>query len=112
MQAPRQPTKSQRGLRDPARFGAVFRTRRHVCGMLAIEPCRGSKPMFDMRRRGLESRRALFRRLFGSLLVSGAMAFSAAAENAPGVTDREIKIGQTMPYTGPVGWISSIAVTE
>ena len=68
--------------------------------------------MFDMRRRGLESRRALFRRLFGSLLVSGAMAFSAAAENAPGVTDREIKIGQTMPYTGPVAWISSIAVAE
>jgi ABC-type branched-subunit amino acid transport system substrate-binding protein len=25
----------------------------------------------------------------------------AAAENAPGVTDTEIKIGQTMPYTGP-----------
>jgi len=68
--------------------------------------------MFDMRRRGFESGRALFRRLFGSLLVSGAMAFSAAAENAPGVTDREIKIGQTMPYTGPVAWISSIAVAE
>ncbi|HKF10081.1 MAG TPA: ABC transporter substrate-binding protein [Xanthobacteraceae bacterium] len=68
--------------------------------------------MFDMRRRGFESGRAVFRRLFGSLLVSGAMAFSAAAENAPGVTDREIKIGQTMPYTGPVAWISSIAAAE
>src|SRR6266480_4104031 len=80
--------------------------------MLAIELCRGSSPMFEMRRRGFESGRAVFRRLFGSLLVSGAMAFSAAAENAPGVTDREIKIGQTMPYTGPVAWISSIAVAE
>ncbi len=26
----------------------------------------------------------------------------AGAENAPGVSDREIKIGQTMPYSGPV----------
>jgi hypothetical protein len=38
----------------------------------------------------------VFRILFGCLLVSGAMAMAAAAENAPGVTDREIKIGQTM----------------
>ena len=27
---------------------------------------------------------------------------AAQAENAPGVTDTEIKIGQTMPYSGPV----------
>src|ERR1700722_19846944 len=26
---------------------------------------------------------------------------AARAENAPGVTDAEIKIGQTMPYSGP-----------
>ena len=39
----------------------------------------------------------VFPRLFGSLLLSGAMALSAAAQNAPGVTDQEIKIGQTMP---------------
>src|SRR4029078_2081696 len=43
----------------------------------------------------------VFPRLCGSLLLSGAMALSAAAQNAPGVTDHEIKIGQTMPYTGP-----------
>ena len=49
--------------------------------------------------------------LFGSLL-SGAMAMSAAAENAPGVTDSEIKIGQTMPYTGPGAWLSSIGLAE
>jgi branched-chain amino acid transport system substrate-binding protein len=31
-----------------------------------------------------------------------AQGFRAAwAENAPGVTDTEIKIGQTMPYSGP-----------
>ena len=27
---------------------------------------------------------------------------AARAENAPGVTDTEIKIGQTMPYSGPL----------
>src|SRR5690348_18288507 len=30
-----------------------------------------------------------------------ASANSARADNAPGVTDTEIKIGQTMPYSGP-----------
>ena len=35
----------------------------------------------------------VLRRLFGCLLLSGAMVMSAAAQNAPGVTDREIKIG-------------------
>ena len=50
--------------------------------------------------------------LFGSLLLSGAMAMSAAAENAPGVTDSEIKIGQTMPYTGPGAWLSSLGLAE
>ena len=56
--------------------------------------------------------RAGFRILFGCLLASGAMAMSAAAENAPGVTDSEIKIGQTMPYTGPGAWLSSIGLAE
>ena len=50
----------------------------------------------------------MLRILFGCLLLSGAMAISAAAQNAPGVTDREIKIGQTMPYTGPGGWVSCL----
>ena len=54
----------------------------------------------------------VFRVLFGCLLVSGAMATSAAAENAPGVTDSEIKIGQTMPYTGPGAWLSSLGLAE
>jgi ABC-type branched-subunit amino acid transport system substrate-binding protein len=40
------------------------------------------------------------------------MAMAAAAENAPGVTDREIKIGQTMPYTGPGAWLSSVGLAE
>jgi len=36
------------------------------------------------------------------LSVAAAVIVPAAAQNAPGVTDSEIKIGQTMPYTGPV----------
>jgi ABC-type branched-subunit amino acid transport system substrate-binding protein len=56
--------------------------------------------------------RAVFRILIGCLLVSGAMAMSAVAENAPGVTDSEIKIGQTMPYTGPGAWLSSLGLAE
>jgi branched-chain amino acid transport system substrate-binding protein len=39
--------------------------------------------------------------LLGVLLLSGGFAVPAAAQNAPGVSDSEIKIGQTMPYTGP-----------
>jgi branched-chain amino acid transport system substrate-binding protein len=59
-----------------------------------------------------ERGRAVLRILIGCLLVSGAMATSAAAENAPGVTDSEIKIGQTMPYTGPGAWLSSLGLAE
>jgi branched-chain amino acid transport system substrate-binding protein len=54
------------------------------------------------------------------LLQSGAAAAayssqgfqSARAENAPGVTDTEIKIGQTMPYSGPVSAYGVIGRTE
>jgi len=59
-----------------------------------------------------ERGRAVSRILFGCLLLSGAMAMSAAAQNAPGVTASEIKIGQTMPYTGPGAWLSSIGLAE
>jgi branched-chain amino acid transport system substrate-binding protein len=54
----------------------------------------------------------VFRILFGCLLLSGAMAMSAAAQNAPGVTDSEIKIGQTMPYTGPGAQFSAPGLAE
>ena len=54
----------------------------------------------------------MLRILFGSLLLSGAMAMPAAAQNAPGVTDSEIKIGQTMPYTGPAAAFSAPGLAE
>jgi branched-chain amino acid transport system substrate-binding protein len=37
---------------------------------------------------------------------------AARAENAPGVSDAEIKIGQTMPYSGPVSAYGIIGRTE
>jgi len=37
---------------------------------------------------------------------------AARAENAPGVTDTEIKIGQTMPHSGPVSAYGVIGRTE
>jgi branched-chain amino acid transport system substrate-binding protein len=50
--------------------------------------------------------------LLGCLLLSDAMSMSAAAENAPGVTDSEIKVGQTMPYTGPAAPFSAPGLAE
>ena len=38
--------------------------------------------------------------------------WSARAENAPGVTDTEIKIGQTIPYSGPLSSRSVLGRTE
>jgi ABC-type branched-subunit amino acid transport system substrate-binding protein len=42
----------------------------------------------------------------------GAFAAPVLAQNAPGVTDTEIKIGQTMPYTGPVTAFSTLGKGE
>jgi branched-chain amino acid transport system substrate-binding protein len=41
-----------------------------------------------------------------------ASAGSARADNAPGITDTEIKIGQTMPYSGPASAYGVIGRTE
>ena len=54
----------------------------------------------------------MLRVLLGCLLLSGAMSISLAAENAPGVTDSEIKISQTMPYTGRVTQFSAPGLAE
>jgi ABC-type branched-subunit amino acid transport system substrate-binding protein len=39
-------------------------------------------------------------------------AWPARAENAPGITDTEIEIGQTMPYSGPASAYGVIGKTE
>jgi branched-chain amino acid transport system substrate-binding protein len=48
--------------------------------------------------------------VFGAISIAGA----ANAQNAdmPGVTATEIKIGNTMPYSGPASAYSIIAKTE
>jgi branched-chain amino acid transport system substrate-binding protein len=54
----------------------------------------------------------MLRILLGCLLLGGAMAMPAAGENASGVSEREIKIGQTMPLTGPAAWASAVGLGE
>jgi branched-chain amino acid transport system substrate-binding protein len=44
--------------------------------------------------------------------VFATSAGSARADNAPGITDTEIKIGQTMPYSGPASAYGVIGRTE
>ncbi|HEX4112373.1 MAG TPA: ABC transporter substrate-binding protein [Stellaceae bacterium] len=54
--------------------------------------------------------------MFRSISIVGAIALTSAgaafAENAPGVTATEIKIGQTMPYSGPVSPYAVIGKVE
>jgi branched-chain amino acid transport system substrate-binding protein len=54
------------------------------------------------------------RALFLSLALIAAVAQPAAAQkkNAPGVTDTEIKIGQTEPYSGPASAYGAIGKAE
>jgi branched-chain amino acid transport system substrate-binding protein len=50
-----------------------------------------------------------------ALVVASALALPAAAAEkkyAPGITDTEIKIGQTMPYSGPASSYSTIGKAE
>jgi branched-chain amino acid transport system substrate-binding protein len=59
----------------------------------------------------------LSRRRFLQSSVAAAVLFAprvqaARAENAPGVTDTEIKIGQTIPYSGPASAYGVIGRTE
>jgi len=55
------------------------------------------------------------RRVFLQLASAASVALgprAARASNAPGVTDTEIKIGQTMPYSGPVSAYGVVGRTE
>ena len=57
----------------------------------------------------------LDRRQFLAGAAASATVFSigrARAANAPGITDKEIKIGQTMPYSGPASAYGVIGKTE
>jgi ABC-type branched-subunit amino acid transport system substrate-binding protein len=50
--------------------------------------------------------------MLSGLAMACIIAGPAVAQNAPGVTDSEIKIGQTMPYTGPVTAFSTLGKGE
>ena len=58
------------------------------------------------------TRRFLLQSAAAAVAYSAPRARLARAENAPGVTDTEIKIGQTMPYSGPVSAYGVIGRTE
>jgi len=45
-------------------------------------------------------------------LCTSGLSLPASAQNARGVTDSEIKMGQTMPYTGPVTGFSTLGKGE
>jgi hypothetical protein len=46
-----------------------------------------------------------------SLVLESGLAF-AAGQYGPGVSDTEIKIGQTMPYSGPASALGAIGKAE
>jgi branched-chain amino acid transport system substrate-binding protein len=58
------------------------------------------------------TRRFLLQSAAAAAAYSAQGFWSARAENAPGVTDTEIKIGQTMPYSGPASAYGVIGRTE
>jgi branched-chain amino acid transport system substrate-binding protein len=58
------------------------------------------------------TRRLLLRSAAAAAACSAQGFRAARAENAPGVTDTEIKIGQTIPYSGPASAFGAIGRTE
>ncbi|HUK07344.1 MAG TPA: ABC transporter substrate-binding protein [Stellaceae bacterium] len=58
------------------------------------------------------SRRRLLQTTAVSAAALAARTLPALADNAPGITDKEIKIGQTNPYSGPASAYSAIGKAE
>jgi branched-chain amino acid transport system substrate-binding protein len=58
------------------------------------------------------SRRRLLQTTAASAALMATRTFPARAANAPGVTDKEIKIGQTMPYSGNASAYGTIGKAE
>ena len=56
--------------------------------------------------------RRLFLQSFAVAAVAAGSRIAAWAANAPGVTDVEIKIGQTFPYSGPASGYGTVARAE
>ena len=60
----------------------------------------------------MTTRRSFLRSGAAAAAALATSAWPARAANAPGVTDTEIKIGQTMPYSGPASAYGVIGRTE
>ncbi|HKN30401.1 MAG TPA: ABC transporter substrate-binding protein [Roseiarcus sp.] len=60
----------------------------------------------------MTTRRTFLASSAASAAVLATSAWPARADNAPGITDAEIKIGQTMPYSGPASAYGVIGRTE
>jgi branched-chain amino acid transport system substrate-binding protein len=58
------------------------------------------------------TRRSFLRSSAAAAAALATSSWPARAANAPGVTDTEIKIGQTMPYSGPASAYGVIGKTE
>jgi len=58
------------------------------------------------------SRRAALALVIGLSFIAASGVALAQQGNAPGVTDKEIKIGQTMPYSGPASAYGAIGKAE
>jgi branched-chain amino acid transport system substrate-binding protein len=84
-------------------MGAVRRSAAGAAGSLT----HGSK----LKKSGRKVMAATAKDFFACVLL-GLLAGPAVAQNAPGVTDTEIKVGQTMPYTGPVTAFSTLGKGE
>jgi len=60
----------------------------------------------------MTNRRLFLRSSAAAVAVFVVHSWPARAQNAPGVTDAEIKIGQTIPYSGPASAYGVIGRTE
>lgn len=58
------------------------------------------------------SRRAVLQSFASVAAAFGSGAWPARASNAPGITNNEIRIGQTMPYSGPLSAYGVIGKTD
>jgi len=66
----------------------------------------------NTREEAMFSRRAILQAGGAGALALAMRPWPSLAANAPGVTDTEIKIGQTMPYSGPASAYGVIGRTE
>jgi branched-chain amino acid transport system substrate-binding protein len=57
-------------------------------------------------------KRAILRGFFAAALFYAGAHAAAAGPNAPGVSDTEIKLGNTMPYSGPASGLGTLGKAE